>query len=114
MLTHDPWQGGEGSSERRGLAITQNGSNLSPDAIWAFANNELIVSGPNGTAGIFATYPSGHLDMVNGFFDQVWLGTCEVNAEGRTALFWATVLDRSRISLSSWEPQPQNMVAGLL
>ncbi|XP_077004042.1 aquaporin-3 isoform X2 [Tamandua tetradactyla] len=40
------------------------------DAIWAFANNELIVSGPNGTAGIFATYPSGHLDMVNGFFDQ--------------------------------------------
>lgn len=47
-------------------------SNLSPDAIWDFANNELIVSGPNGTAGIFATYPSGHLDMVNGFFDQVW------------------------------------------
>ncbi|XP_061281924.1 aquaporin-3 isoform X2 [Bos javanicus] len=40
------------------------------DAIWAFANNQLIVSGPNGTAGIFATYPSGHLDMVNGFFDQ--------------------------------------------
>ncbi|XP_016043540.1 aquaporin-3 isoform X2 [Erinaceus europaeus] len=40
------------------------------DAIWDFANNELIVSGPNGTAGIFATYPSGHLDMVNGFFDQ--------------------------------------------
>lgn len=74
MLTHDPWQGGEGSSERRGSAITQNGSNLSPDAIWAFANNELIVSGPNGTAGIFATYPSGHLDMVNGFFDQ-FIGT---------------------------------------
>ncbi|XP_045636625.1 aquaporin-3 isoform X2 [Ursus americanus] len=40
------------------------------DAIWAFAKNELVVSGPNGTAGIFATYPSGHLDMVNGFFDQ--------------------------------------------
>lgn len=49
-------------------------SKLSPDAIWAFANNQLIVSGPNGTAGIFATYPSGHLDMVNGFFDQVWAG----------------------------------------
>lgn len=48
--------------------------NLSPDAILAFANNQLIVSGPNGTAGIFATYPSGHLDMVNGFFDQVWTG----------------------------------------
>lgn len=44
------------------------------DAIWAFAGNELVVSGPNGTAGIFATYPSGHLDMVNGFFDQ-FIGT---------------------------------------
>lgn len=74
MLTHDPWQGGEDSSEGRGSALTHNGSNLSPDAIWAFANNELFVSGPNGTAGIFATYPSGHLDMVNGFFDQVWTG----------------------------------------
>ncbi|XP_040818822.1 aquaporin-3 isoform X2 [Ochotona curzoniae] len=42
------------------------------DAILSFANNEFIVSGPNGTAGIFATYPSGHLDMVNGFFDQDW------------------------------------------
>nr|XP_023421259.1 aquaporin-3 isoform X2 [Cavia porcellus] len=40
------------------------------DAIWGFANNQLVVSGPNGTAGIFATYPSGHLDMINGFFDQ--------------------------------------------
>lgn len=74
VLTHDPWQGGEGSSERKGSALTHNGSNLSPDAILAFANNQLIVSGPNGTAGIFATYPSGHLDMVNGFFDQVWTG----------------------------------------
>nr|CAD38526.1 aquaporin-3 [Homo sapiens] len=40
------------------------------DAIWHFADNQLFVSGPNGTAGIFATYPSGHLDMINGFFDQ--------------------------------------------
>ncbi|XP_012512418.1 PREDICTED: aquaporin-3 [Propithecus coquereli] len=47
------------------------------DAIWSFANNELIVSGPNGTAGIFATYPSGHLDMVNGFFDQ-FIGTASL------------------------------------
>lgn len=74
MLTHDPWQYGEGRSERGGPALTHNASNLSLDAIWGFANNELIVSGPNGTAGIFATYPSGHLDMVNGFFDQVWTG----------------------------------------
>ncbi|XP_072878294.1 aquaporin-3 isoform X2 [Chlorocebus sabaeus] len=42
------------------------------DAIWGFADNQLFVSGPNGTAGIFATYPSGHLDMINGFFDQDW------------------------------------------
>lgn len=55
-------------------ALTHLGFNLLPDAIWAFAGNELQVSGPNGTAGIFATYPSGHLDMINGFFDQVWAG----------------------------------------
>lgn len=47
------------------------------DAIWAFADNMLVVSGPNGTAGIFATYPSGHLDMVNGFFDQ-FIGTASL------------------------------------
>ncbi|KAH0627784.1 hypothetical protein JD844_008126 [Phrynosoma platyrhinos] len=30
--------------------------------------------GPNGTAGIFSSYPSGHLFLVNGFFDQ-FIGT---------------------------------------
>jgi aquaporin-3 len=60
---------GRAQLERGGSSLIY--SDLSPDAIWNFANNELIVSGPNGTAGIFATYPSGHLDMVNGFFDQV-------------------------------------------
>ncbi|XP_043849490.1 aquaporin-3-like [Dromiciops gliroides] len=40
------------------------------DAVWAFAGNELFVFGPSGTARIFATYPSGHLDMVDGFFNQ--------------------------------------------
>ncbi|XP_044299867.1 aquaporin-3 [Varanus komodoensis] len=44
------------------------------DAIWAFAGNQLLVLGPNGTAGIFATYPSEHLNSVNGFFDQ-FIGT---------------------------------------
>ncbi|KAM6469194.1 aquaporin-3 [Liasis olivaceus] len=44
------------------------------DAIWAFGNNQLFVLGPNGTAGIFATYPSEHLNSVNGFFDQ-FIGT---------------------------------------
>lgn len=66
-------------------ALTHPGSNLSPDAIWAFANNQLIVSGPNGTAGIFATYPSGHLDMVNGFFDQVHWGRVWEHREGDQA-----------------------------
>lgn len=41
------------------------------DAIWAFGSNHLYVTGQNGTAGIFATYPSQHLNIVNGFFDQV-------------------------------------------
>uniref|UniRef100_A0A8B9CFS1 Aquaporin-3 n=1 Tax=Anser brachyrhynchus TaxID=132585 RepID=A0A8B9CFS1_9AVES len=41
------------------------------DAIWAFGNNQLYVTGQNATAGIFATYPSQHLNVVNGFFDQV-------------------------------------------
>ncbi|XP_013923178.1 PREDICTED: aquaporin-3 [Thamnophis sirtalis] len=44
------------------------------DAIWAFGADELFVTGANGTAGIFATYPSEHLNSVNGFFDQ-FIGT---------------------------------------
>ncbi|MGH0175462.1 UNVERIFIED_CONTAM: hypothetical protein FKN15_005689 [Acipenser sinensis] len=41
------------------------------DALWLFGNNDLLVSGANSTAGIFATYPSQHLTLLNGFFDQV-------------------------------------------
>ncbi|XP_037608910.1 aquaporin-3-like [Sebastes umbrosus] len=44
------------------------------DALWDFSPGELIVVGENATAGIFATYPSKHLTLVNGFFDQV-IGT---------------------------------------
>ncbi|KAM4809942.1 aquaporin-3 [Rhinophrynus dorsalis] len=44
------------------------------DAIWFFANDQLYVTGPNGTAGIFATYPTEHLTTMNGFFDQ-FIGT---------------------------------------
>uniref|UniRef100_H3A425 Aquaporin-3 n=1 Tax=Latimeria chalumnae TaxID=7897 RepID=H3A425_LATCH len=44
------------------------------DAIWLYGNNQLIVMGPKGTAGIFATYPSEHLTLLNGFFDQL-IGT---------------------------------------
>ncbi|XP_072269626.1 aquaporin-3-like [Pyxicephalus adspersus] len=44
------------------------------DAIWFFANDQLYVTGPKGTAGIFATYPTEHLTLMNGFFDQ-FIGT---------------------------------------
>ncbi|XP_078127438.1 aquaporin-3-like [Sander vitreus] len=44
------------------------------DALWDFSQGELIVLGKNATAGIFATYPSRHLTLVNGFFDQI-IGT---------------------------------------
>lgn len=44
------------------------------DAIWYFANDQLYVTGPNGTAGIFATFPTEHLTLMNGFFDQ-FIGT---------------------------------------
>ncbi|KAJ8414952.1 hypothetical protein AAFF_G00024750 [Aldrovandia affinis] len=46
------------------------------DALWDFAGskNDLIVVGEKATAGIFATYPSKHLTIVNGFFDQM-IGT---------------------------------------
>ncbi|KAM7076616.1 LOW QUALITY PROTEIN: aquaporin-3 [Ciconia maguari] len=47
------------------------------DAIWAFGSNQLYVTGQNATAGIFATYPSQHLDVVNGFFDQ-FIGTASL------------------------------------
>ncbi|KAM8962207.1 aquaporin-3-like [Pelodytes ibericus] len=44
------------------------------DAIWFFANDQLYVTGPNGTAGIFSTFPTEHLTLMNGFFDQ-FIGT---------------------------------------
>uniref|UniRef100_A0AAR2IX08 Aquaporin-3 n=1 Tax=Pygocentrus nattereri TaxID=42514 RepID=A0AAR2IX08_PYGNA len=44
------------------------------DALWEFRKGSLIVVGENATAGIFATYPSNHLSLVNGFFDQM-IGT---------------------------------------
>ncbi|KAM3599228.1 uncharacterized protein V6R79_002289 [Siganus canaliculatus] len=34
-------------------------------------HGELTVLGHNATAGIFATYPSSHLSLLNGFFDQI-------------------------------------------
>nr|BAB83082.1 aquaporin 3 [Pseudaspius hakonensis] len=49
------------------------------DAMYDFAGetNQLLVSGPKATAGIFATYPNPHLTILNGFFDQV-IGTASL------------------------------------
>ncbi|MBN3308524.1 aquaporin-3a [Amia ocellicauda] len=44
------------------------------DAIWGFGQGQLFVVGENATAGIFATYPSDHLTLLNGLFDQL-IGT---------------------------------------
>lgn len=43
------------------------------DAMYDYAGetNELLVVGNKSTAGIFATYPSKHLTLLNGFSDQV-------------------------------------------
>ncbi|KAM8885473.1 aquaporin-3-like [Spinachia spinachia] len=43
------------------------------DALWD-RPGAFEVTGPNATAGIFATYPGKHLTILNGFFDQV-IGT---------------------------------------
>ncbi|XP_061673179.1 aquaporin-3-like isoform X3 [Syngnathoides biaculeatus] len=43
------------------------------DALWDHPG-AFNVTGPNATAGIFATYPGKHLTLVNGFFDQI-IGT---------------------------------------
>uniref|UniRef100_A0A673WCC8 Aquaporin-3 n=1 Tax=Salmo trutta TaxID=8032 RepID=A0A673WCC8_SALTR len=42
------------------------------DALWDNGKGTLIVVGENATTGIFATYPSKHLTLVNGFFDQLY------------------------------------------
>ena len=37
----------------------------------AFTNGDLMVTGDNATANIFASYPAKHLSTLNGFVDQV-------------------------------------------
>ena len=44
---------------------------LLPDALMAFTNGDLMVTGDNATANIFASYPATHLSTLNGFVDQV-------------------------------------------
>ncbi|KAK2819733.1 hypothetical protein Q7C36_021379 [Tachysurus vachellii] len=41
------------------------------DALMDYSNGELLVTGENATANIFASYPAKHLSVLNGFFDQV-------------------------------------------
>ncbi|XP_038606364.1 aquaporin-9 [Tachyglossus aculeatus] len=41
------------------------------DALMAFAGGELLITGENATAFIFATYPAGYLSLANAFVDQV-------------------------------------------
>ncbi|CAL8364706.1 unnamed protein product [Gadus morhua 'NCC'] len=41
------------------------------DALMAFTNGDLMVTGDNATANIFASYPAKHLSTLNGFVDQV-------------------------------------------
>lgn len=38
-----------------------------------YTNGEFAVTGANATANIFASYPSKHLSIINGFVDQVSL-----------------------------------------
>ncbi|KAM8975814.1 aquaporin-3-like [Pelodytes ibericus] len=41
------------------------------DAIYVYSGGNFTVTGPQSTAGIFASYPSEHLSVINGFTDQV-------------------------------------------
>lgn len=41
------------------------------DALTVYTGGVLTVTGPNATAGIFASYPAPHLSVLNGFIDQV-------------------------------------------
>lgn len=43
------------------------------DALMDYTNGEFAVTGANATANIFASYPSKHLSIINGFVDQVSL-----------------------------------------
>lgn len=52
------------------------------------------MTGPDATAGIFATYPGNHLTLVNGFFDQVvfWNANWFYTQIFRTEYRWDSLL----------------------
>ena len=44
---------------------------FSSDALMDFSDGQLLVTGANATANIFASYPAKNLSILNGFADQV-------------------------------------------
>ncbi|CAK8673245.1 unnamed protein product [Clavelina lepadiformis] len=42
------------------------------DALYAFDGGVRQILGPNGTAGIFATYPQSYLSLTSGLWDQIF------------------------------------------
>uniref|UniRef100_A0A8C8REH3 AQP7 protein n=1 Tax=Pelusios castaneus TaxID=367368 RepID=A0A8C8REH3_9SAUR len=40
------------------------------DALCEYSGGKFIVTGPNGTAGIFATYPAPYMTLLGGFLDE--------------------------------------------
>ncbi|XP_068944046.1 aquaporin-7 isoform X2 [Petaurus breviceps papuanus] len=43
------------------------------DALMLYTNGNLTVTGPQATAGIFATYPATHMTLWRGFIDEIYL-----------------------------------------
>ncbi|XP_077479647.1 aquaporin-3-like [Stigmatopora argus] len=78
------------------------------DAIREFGHGEFRVVGKNATAGIFATYPSQHLSVVNGFLDQV-IGTAALI----TCLL--AIIDPHNNSITpGWEAFPVGLVVTVI
>lgn len=67
------------------LLYIYNSKFFPTDALMEYTNGEFIVTGQNATANIFASYPSKHLSVVNGFVDQVRL-------QANVTSFWRDVL----------------------
>ncbi|XP_054892445.1 aquaporin-9b [Poeciliopsis prolifica] len=60
------------------------------DALMDYTGGDLVVTGENATANIFASYPAKHLSVLNGFVDQVI-------ATGALVLCILAITDRKNI-----------------
>ena len=58
---------------------------MKPDALDAFDGGIRQVTGPNATAGVFATYPKPFVTTANGFADQVTICSRVPRASPRSA-----------------------------